>query len=657
MKLIKVQVKNFRLLHDINITFNEGTTAIVGKNNSGKTSLTTVFNIFLNSKNIEFSDFSLESHKKFIEIYKLYEEITDDNKEDTLIKIKKECPKIQLYLTIKYDDKDNWTTIKPFFSTLEDNDEIIILCEFSPKSTENFLEKLSGLMSVTEYSDVELIDKISRCYHEYYDNKIKPYSEHNETDCVSSKEFNNLVLAKFINAQRGLDDGGSENSSKLSKVFHKQFDYRHEKDEDTYEKLLEALKVANENIGIQLDSFFSSFIGHFGRFGFPGLGDEKVTLKSQLKTDNLFKDNVKLFYSLDENHFPEKYNGLGYSNLIYIISQIIGFRNEALEKRNNLNLIFIEEPEAHMHPQMQSVFIKKINEFLNLVKLDCQVILTTHSSHILTNAKLDSIRHFAKENNFAKVRNLSELNDNNFLQQYLTLGIGDLFFADKAILVEGVVERILLPVFIEKIEEKNDAIRLSEQYITLVEVGGAYANKFKDLLDFLELKTLIITDIDSVEEKNKKDKNGKEITVNEKSKVHENCTSSNVILKTWMPKKSKISELLTSEEADKVIKKIKVTYQNSVYDNPIKCGRSFEESFIIENSQYIFDEKTNLQSIKYCLKMYSNAEEIKENSFDIQDFIDKNKKKTDFAFDLLSVNRDDWNVPTYIKEGLEWLAK
>ncbi|MSP27198.1 MAG: hypothetical protein EXR80_01785 [Methylococcales bacterium] len=89
MKLIKVQVKNFRLLHDVNITFNEGTTAIVGKNNSGKTSLTTVFNLFLNSRNIEFSDFSLESHKKFIEIYKLYEKITEDNKEDILVTIKK----------------------------------------------------------------------------------------------------------------------------------------------------------------------------------------------------------------------------------------------------------------------------------------------------------------------------------------------------------------------------------------------------------------------------------------------------------------------------------------------------------------------------------------------------------------------------------------
>jgi predicted ATP-dependent endonuclease of OLD family len=656
MKLTKVQVKNFRLLHDVNITFNEGTTAIVGKNNSGKTSLTTVFNIFLNSKSLEFSDFSLESHKKFIEIYKLYEKITEDNKEDTLLAIKKECPKIQLYLTIKYDDKDNWTTIKPFFSTLEDNDEIIILCEFSLKSTENFLEKLSELMSATEYSDVKLIDKISGCYHEYYDNKIKPYSEHNETDCVSFKELNNLVLAKFINAQRGLDDGSSENSSKLSKVFHKQFDYRHEEDEDTYEKLLDALKVANENIGIQLDSFFSSFIGHFGTFGFPGLGDEKVKLKSQLKTDNLFKDNVRLFYSLDANHFPEKYNGLGYSNLIYIISQIIGFCNEALEKRNNLNLIFIEEPEAHMHPQMQSVFIKKINEFLKVVKLDCQVILTTHSSHILTNAKLESIRHFSKENSFSTVRNLSELNDNNFLQQYLTLGIGDLFFADKAILVEGVVERILLPIFIEKIEAENSEINLSEQYITLIEVGGAYANKFQDLLNLLGMKTLIITDIDAVE----KTKNIKtNYIIYKKSEVTNNqkLTTCNITLKEWIPKKTSIKSLLELNYIDKCEGNIRVAYQANIYSHNVKCGRSFEESFMIDNYQYIFDNKTKLKSIKSFLKKYKNSSDIKNNSYNIQGFIDRNKKKTDFVFDLLSVNKDDWNVPTYIKEGLEWLAK
>ena len=69
----------------------------------------------------------------------------------------------------------------------------------------------------------------------------------------------------------------------------------------------------------------------------------------------------------------------------------------------------------------------------------------------------------------------------------------DLFFADAAILVEGNVERLLLPLMIQKA-----AIDLNTCYISFIEVGGAFAHIFKPLINFLGLTTLIITDIDSV---------------------------------------------------------------------------------------------------------------------------------------------------------------
>jgi predicted ATP-dependent endonuclease of OLD family len=116
MKLTNVKVKNFRLLHNVELTFNHATTAIVGKNNSGKTSLTTIFDIFLNSSKLDFSDFSLESHKSFIQAYEIYRSKTEENEEQTLKEIQNTFPKIQLYLTIKYDENDNWALIKPFLT-------------------------------------------------------------------------------------------------------------------------------------------------------------------------------------------------------------------------------------------------------------------------------------------------------------------------------------------------------------------------------------------------------------------------------------------------------------------------------------------------------------------------------------------------------------
>jgi len=649
MKLTKAKVQNFRLLHNVEMYFNETTTAIVGKNNSGKTSLTTIFYAFLNSQKFDFSDFSLGSHKSFTQAYELYKNQTQDNEEQTLKEIQKTIPKIQLYLTIKYDENDNWALIKPFLTSLDDSDEITVLCEYAPKSTLKFLEELSKLISEIDFNNKTLLQKISEYYQDYYEVSIRPYSESEECNNVNRAYFEKLVSAKFINAQRVLADGNSENNSKLSKVFHNQFDNRHEKDESTYNQLLNALSSANKNIEEQLLGFFEEFTGHFLQFGFPGLGNEKVTLKSQLKPENLFKDNVRLFYSLGDNQFSEQYNGLGYSNLIYIIAQVIDFYNQVLESKN-INLIFIEEPEAHTHPQMQSVFVKAIGNFLK--DINYQVILTTHSSHILAGSDPQSIRYFSKKENQTTVKPLA-LKD-GFLKQYLTLGICDLFFADKAILVEGVVERMLFPILVEKLEKKYPDIKLSEQYITLIEVGGAYANKFKELLEILELKTLIITDIDSVE----KTKSERNKTVYKKAKVTSShkLTTSNTILKDWIPKKSSIQQLLSLDETFKIEGNFRVAYQKNIYPTRVKCGRSFEEAFIIDNFEYIFKNKNNLESIKNFLKSYKNNSEIKNNSYDIQEYIGKYDKKTDFAFDLL-LNKGDWKVPTYIEEGLKWLAE
>lgn len=664
MKLIKAVIKNFRLLYDVNITFDENTTSVVGKNNSGKTSLSLIFSMFLNANNnyFPFEDFSLKSHEMFIATFKTYCEMTEENKEQKITEIKSKIPKIQLFLTLKYGQEDNWANIKPFLTSLEESNEITILCEYTPDSTEKFFKKLRSLNE--NGTNEELIKNIKSCYQNYYTINIRPYSKVEETENVSRSDFNRLIQTKFINAQRVLDDSNSESKSKLSKVFQQQFNNENEKDESKSEELLKIIESTSLNIDRKLSDFFSSFIGYFSRFGFPGLGNEKVELKSQLAPEVLFKNNVKLFYNHDGAILPEKYNGLGYSNLIYIISQIIGFCNEIAGFQNNLNLIFIEEPEAHMHPQMQSVFIKNIKVFLREVGLNAQIIITTHSSHILSGSTLQSIRYFTKteDANLCIVKDLMNFNNNlteietkKFLTQYLTLGKCDLFFADKTILLEGTVERILLPIFIEKYDSITTGNKLSEQYISAVEVGGAYAEKFKELLTFLELKTLIITDIDSVKKQKANNK-----TTCEKIEITEadELMTSNITLRKWIPMKVKIAELLTVNDSEKIVDKIRVAYQKNVNPagNPVKCGRSFEEAFIVDNSQYIFDNKRMLKSVKSGIKNCRNGGDVKKNSFVIQSFIDRNNKKTEFAFDLLNINQDGWKVPGYIEEGLAWLS-
>ena len=96
------------------------------------------------------------------------------------------------------------------------------------------------------------------------------------------------------------------------------------------------------------------------------------------------------------------------------------------------------------------------------------------------------------------MKDLKAFNSNNnskenikFLKKYLKLIHCDLFFSDAVMLVEGTVEKLLLPKFIEKSAEN-----LNKRYLTVLEVSGAYAHKIVPLLSFIGLPTLIISDLD-----------------------------------------------------------------------------------------------------------------------------------------------------------------
>ena len=91
-----------------------------------------------------------------------------------------------------------------------------------------------------------------------------------------------------------------------------------------------------------------------------------------------------------------------------------------------------------------------------------------------------------------------------FLRRYVKLTHCDLFFADKAIFVEGQVERLLLPDMLAKCGDTSSGKTLVRQYVSISEVGGAHVHKFEPLLDFIGIPTLVIADIDTVDDARKK---------------------------------------------------------------------------------------------------------------------------------------------------------
>jgi predicted ATP-dependent endonuclease of OLD family len=412
------------------------------------------------------------------------------------------------------------------------------------------------------------------------------------------------------------------------------------------------------------------------------------------------QDGAQVHYALDDDlTLPDKYNGLGFKNLIYMVVELLDLHNQWMdieEKRPPLHLVFIEEPEAHLHTQLQQVFVNKILDILTIDGDDAhsytsQLVLTTHSAHILYERGFRPIRYFRRELTGAlqstSVLNLSEFYaksqnpTRDFLERYLKLTHCDLFFADAAILVEGNVERLLMPLMIEKA-----APRLKEAYLSTLEIGGAFGYRFQTLIEFLGITALVITDLDSVRGlppapvedtagDAAEDTSDEYEDIDEEDdgpKIGSTCRvetrdaeTSNQTLIQWLPGEKRIDNLLaataqnkTQTRDDNGLASIHVCYQTQVtvtrgVENIQLTGRTLEEAFAFEN--LVWSQDIANKDLKIRVKS-SDTPDLTVTTERLHTRIHgKNFKKTDFALALLTKDPDSWIVPSYIREGLEWL--
>jgi predicted ATP-dependent endonuclease of OLD family len=176
-----------------------------------------------------------------------------------------------------------------------------------------------------------------------------------------------------------------------------------------------------------------------------------------------------------------------------------------------LHLVLVEEPEAHLHAQVQQVFINKAYTLLrNHAKLSgsnnlsTQLVVSTHSSHIAHEVDFETLRYFRRHqastlthSATTTVANLSHIfgegaDTAKFVKRYLKATHCDLFFADAAIFVEGSAERLLVPYFI-----RHHFPGLWRRYTSLIDIGGAHAHRFESLVRGLGLTVLVISDLDA----------------------------------------------------------------------------------------------------------------------------------------------------------------
>ena len=601
LQLRKIEVKNFRLLHDVTLSLEDLTTVIVGRNNSGKTSLSELFRRVLSeSPKFSLEDFSLMSHNQFWDAFNLYK-AGSPNKD-----IIKKIPSIELKLFISYNiESPDIGALSEFIIDLDENsNEAILFVEYKI-DVESTSKLFSSISSVD--TKISFFKELNTHIHALYRLSLLAIDPTNSSNQRSIDLINlrHLLRVDFITAQRGLDDITHKERDFLGNFLGKIIQSINPQNTEnshieTKNKLDKIIKEIQGKIDSDFNEALDELLPALELFGYPGLNDPKLKTETMLDVQKLLNNHTKVRYGEEGTvTLPENYNGLGTRNLIYILFQLFEFSNSfnnSEQHKGGLHLIFIEEPEVHLHPQMQEVFIRKLKEVSQrlIKKYDfwpVKFIVTTHSTHIANEAPLESIRYFLnrRENNNFNTIQIKDLrsvlgtdlfkNDRDFLQKFMTLTKCDLFFADKAILVEGASERLLLPKIIEKCNFEN---KLRSKYISIVEVGGSHAYRFFELLKFLELHTLVITDLDSVDDERRR------------CVVVGSSGTSNITLKKWFQDEGALPiDLLQKSDDMKARLKMRIVYQMPEEESGV-CGRSFEDAFILANEN-LFDMQNTIK--------------------------------------------------------------
>ncbi len=668
MRITKISVRNFRILQDSTLDFDRELCLLLGRNNTGKTSFMVLIEKFLKTGDFNFNDFSLNLRKKLF----AFDETTDVNE-----------LAIQLIMTVEYDEKDNLCHLSEFILDLDPQCKTVnLLFECSIKK-DKMLEgiKSRGSMPLDKYVTNHIKECLERKVYTF--NSVEDLKTENRYKLIEKefKDIEKLIDFEIIHAKRSVASSEEKTGTKvLSKLTTDYFNHANINAPDKFESINDLISKMDEELGGSYETFFNNFLANAKEF--LSMGNLKVV--SNLKAKEIVKDSSEVVYGDLTQRLPEHLNGLGHMNILFLLLSI-EIKKETFKANNkDIKLLLIEEPEAHTHPQIQYIFAQKIEDILKEVP-NMQTIISTHSPHIVSNHPFENIRYMSlkkgEDGDNVEIKNfynelskkyVGEKKEFSFLTQYLSVQSSELFFADKAIFIEGISEGILIDYFtnqydtkrnleeVKKKEEdaeyKSDYIPLSAQNITVIQ-AGANAKAFRHFIEFLQIPTLIITDIDTVYRK----VGGKRITYPACSVSDAGCcNTSNATIKyyyaapefvygcsvhdAWLENVKNHSQKCISDF-------VNVSYQceeNGYYP------RSFEDAFINVNLTTLKEQQEQLLGLK-------NKDEIDAND-DIynltQEIIDK---KSDFASSLLYIAYTDknveWTTPKYIEEGLEWLQK
>lgn len=494
MYISKIHIQNYRNYSDFTMNFHKGLNVIIGSNNSGKTGLLYAINLLNSPSSVSVDDFNKNNLLKYgdfyaenapeivIEYYISHRIAEDDTSDESIIRL---LP----FLGIK-EFEENRTEKE---GKVEYNISAKIKAVFSldVKYLDDYKKEFKSVNSFDEFF-MMLNRFVEKHYSWSYTNGIT------ETK-ADQKAATSVFDIRLIEAERTSEEVRKETRREIDTVTK---DSEHAAELDALKKSVsdDLKKILNASI-TKLSDLFENEDNEIG------LKKGNVSIFSDVKAKLSVSDAYVTEVKDTKSGFvvPLQHNGLGYNNLINIYMLI---KLTEIQKGRDFKILCLEEPEAHLHPAMQYKLFKYLKNLDKKNELNQQIFVTTHSSNISAVAGIDNMFMLSYERSeegsdcqqqslseqFKDADGKTEKNDAKLhLSKFLDVTRSDMLFADKVILVEGIAEKLLMPLFMDAC-----GCSYEDEHISIVEIGGKHFEHFVELFNgnAVNKKVLCITDKD-----------------------------------------------------------------------------------------------------------------------------------------------------------------
>ncbi len=616
MYISKLQIQNYRNFSSLELDLHPFT-LIIGENNVGKTNLLNAIGLIFSQEITIFKKRFLEIDDFNYDVIRSFKEKVADTSISNLNEIELPIVKIEAFLQ---DFTDEQAAIVADWCINRELTEAKIVYEFSPQVSFKKYEWIQKQRERTNL-DWQSVDFPIDAYE---------YTIYGGDDTSNRCDmyFLRMLKMEFLDALRDAKKELVANSDSrlLYKILNRKELSNYNKIKEILSSLKKELKEDNQNlkdirkdVNELLDKVSLADVNTLNEIDFDFTSPE---------TSEILK---KLSLTYGSNPISVERNGLGRNNLLYIsllLSQIIEEDKIKAEQKirdfTAFRFIAIEEPEAHLHPNLQNHLAENI-EGIGKDKKHLQLILTSHSSHITSKLSLANTLVLFREGNNIKshyiLNGLDKEQDKesiNYLVKYLDATKSTMFFSRKLILIEGIAEQLLMPKFFEKVTGRT----LEKENCTIVNVNGvAFEHFLKVIKNGFFVKCVVFTDSD--------------ITKKTKNRAP-------ALKRAYSGLSSFIDVQITSKE-------------------------TFEKD-LIESNKSGTGKNTLLDILEKTKKKLSNRKKVATfrtsigtNDIDVNAFFSEIENyKSEFAFNLLDKMNEDLNcvnVPSYIQTGLNFLIQ